>query len=429
MKFRLLLLLLLSVISASASAGELSFSGELVYDAAFQVDDSEIQKQQLLSINDVDYYFNGGASVSARVNLNYDIDNRLHRDYDSVFTYSDASKPYYFDNGWADLRELYVDIPLNGHFLRLGKQHVAWGATDGLRVLDIVNPVDYKEFVLAPFEESRIPTWMINYSHRFDQYTAQLLIIPDQTLSFVPNGAFMPTSPLVSPTINPSRAATFENEHPDELRGETDVALRVGRSFSGHDVNLVIARQTDKDYVYRREATSEGVTYRPYAPRSNIYGASYSTAMGDYVLRSELAYSTDKAYFTQSNEGNGIDLARTANYGIALDWYGASDSVITFQLFQDIILESANNLYQDKTETTWSLNLSKDLLNQRYVVEAMIMQNLNRQDGFTSFNIRHNFSDSVTLKAGFDYFFGDTDGLFGQFSDKDRLTFAAHYTF
>lgn len=427
MKFRLLLLL--SIISTGASAGEFSFSGELVYDAAFQIDDSKLQKQQLLSINDVDYYFNGGASVSARVNLNHDIDNRLHRDYDSVFTYSDASQPYYFEDGRVDLRELYVDIPLKGNFLRLGKQHVAWGATDGLRVLDIVNPVDYEEFVLAPFEESRIPTWMVNYSHHFDQYTAQLLIIPDQTLSFVPDGVFMPTSPLASPTIDDSRAITVEYEHPDELNGETDVALRVGRSFSGHDINLVVARQTDKDYVYRREKDSDGTLYQPYAPRRNIYGASYSTAVNDYVLRSELAYSTDKAYFNRSNEGGGIDLARTANYGIAVDWYGASDSIVTLQLFQDIILESAANLYQDKTETTWSLNLSKELSNQRYVFEAMIMQNINRQDGFTSLGIRYNFSDSVTLKAGVDYFFGDTDGLFGQFSDKDRLIFAAHYTF
>ncbi|MCB1878304.1 MAG: RNA polymerase-associated protein rapA [Chromatiales bacterium] len=65
------------------------------------------------------------------------------------------------------LRELYVDYPLEvGEDrtidLRLGKQQVVWGTADGIKLLDIINPTDFREFNQNTFEDSRIPVWMIN---------------------------------------------------------------------------------------------------------------------------------------------------------------------------------------------------------------------------------------------------------------------------
>jgi hypothetical protein len=65
------------------------------------------------------------------------------------------------------LRELYLDtsIPLfddEGIAMRLGKQQVVWGTADGIKLLDIINPTDFREFVQNTFEDSRIPVWMLN---------------------------------------------------------------------------------------------------------------------------------------------------------------------------------------------------------------------------------------------------------------------------
>ncbi len=45
-----------------------------------------------------------------------------------------------------DLREAFIDLTFEKFDLRLGKQQIVWGKTDGVRVLDVVNPLDYKEF-------------------------------------------------------------------------------------------------------------------------------------------------------------------------------------------------------------------------------------------------------------------------------------------
>lgn len=63
------------------------------------------------------------------------------------------------------LRELYVDTTAgedDAVSLRIGKQQVVWGTADGMKLLDIINPTDYREMAQNSMDESRIPVWMIN---------------------------------------------------------------------------------------------------------------------------------------------------------------------------------------------------------------------------------------------------------------------------
>lgn len=69
----------------------------------------------------------------------------------------------YTQQDW--LRELYVDTTAGEEddvYLRLGKQQVVWGTADGMKLLDIINPTDYREMAQNSMDESRIPVWMIN---------------------------------------------------------------------------------------------------------------------------------------------------------------------------------------------------------------------------------------------------------------------------
>ena len=69
----------------------------------------------------------------------------------------------YTQQDW--LRELYVDTTAGEEdeiSLRLGKQQVVWGTADGMKLLDIINPTDYREMAQNAMDESRIPVWMIN---------------------------------------------------------------------------------------------------------------------------------------------------------------------------------------------------------------------------------------------------------------------------
>ena len=73
------------------------------------------------------------------------------------------------DRAGEIVRELYADIKTTYVNFRIGKQQVVWGESDGLRLMDCINPQDLRrEFNLRDSDEgyryTRIPLWLIQTS-------------------------------------------------------------------------------------------------------------------------------------------------------------------------------------------------------------------------------------------------------------------------
>ncbi|HYN74436.1 MAG TPA: DUF1302 family protein, partial [Candidatus Methanoperedens sp.] len=86
--------------------------------------------------------------------------SRWRGDYDASFDIKGQDK---FPQAVVDdqrlgneIRELYVDIRQGPLFLRLGKQQVVWGESDGLRLADIINPLDFRwHYFLEDWQDIR----------------------------------------------------------------------------------------------------------------------------------------------------------------------------------------------------------------------------------------------------------------------------------
>lgn len=63
----------------------------------------------------------------------------------------------------ADPWEIYVNVQKGPVWFRIGRQALSWGETDGLRLLDVINPID--NFFGLTFDEDldekRVPLWML----------------------------------------------------------------------------------------------------------------------------------------------------------------------------------------------------------------------------------------------------------------------------
>ena len=75
--------------------------------------------------------------------------------------------------------ELYADFFAGDFDIRIGRQQVVWGEADGLRINDIINPQDFKEFILPDYIDSRIPLWMARINYYYKDFTFEGIIIPD----------------------------------------------------------------------------------------------------------------------------------------------------------------------------------------------------------------------------------------------------------
>jgi len=93
---------------------------------------------------------------------------------------------------WQLLKEAHVTYSPENFQFRLGKQVVAWGETDGFKLMDQWNPVDQRRgFTDVEFENTVIPIWLVKAEY-FPKI--QTNWVQDTALEFVfnPNVTFIP---------------------------------------------------------------------------------------------------------------------------------------------------------------------------------------------------------------------------------------------
>lgn len=126
-------------------------------------------------------------SFRAFINAYVGEESVIHADLNLIYD-SEGVEDYkgHENNSQHDyLRELYLDTTAADWLLRLGKQQVVWGTADGIKLLDIINPTDYREFVQNTMEDSRIPVWMINAERDIgDSGNIQLIVSESQENRF-----------------------------------------------------------------------------------------------------------------------------------------------------------------------------------------------------------------------------------------------------
>jgi hypothetical protein len=124
---------------------------------------------------------------SARIFVNGDVgeESTWHAELRPVWDTEGVDGDYkghenYTQNDY--LRELYIDTNSFGWDFRVGKQQVVWGTADGIKLLDIVNPTDFRELNQNAFEDSRIPVWMVNAERYIgDRGNIQLILSQAET--------------------------------------------------------------------------------------------------------------------------------------------------------------------------------------------------------------------------------------------------------
>ena len=73
---------------------------------------------------------------------------------------------------WDPLvREAYVDMNFHPLFVRAGRQFVVWGRSDGVSVLDTINPTNFRSPLIFETEKFRIPLWMLNINYDLGRFT------------------------------------------------------------------------------------------------------------------------------------------------------------------------------------------------------------------------------------------------------------------
>ena len=408
-------------------------SGTLEVEGAIGTNDGDFQKFDVQLQPEFEITLSENVDLTIIPRLRLELIDELepgHPDQDEL---SEISRRLYLgDNVQFEMRELYVETTIGDTYLTIGKQQVVWGKADGLKVLDVVNPQDFREFVLDDFDDSRIPLWMFNAEIPIKEATLQLLWIPDLTYHKIPeSGAtyeFVSNVPQAPPGVTVIRNST---DRPNNVIADSDVGLRLSGLWKGWDLSFnYFYHYDDVPVLYRTLSAGPTSTVNPGYERTHLVGGTFSNAFGNLTLRGEVGFSFDQFYSTTDvTDVDGVHQTDEFAYVIGLDWFGFSDTLLSFQFFQNLLTDDAEGLLRDQTENTLSFLVQRDFLNDTIVVSNIWVHNLNDDDGFVRPKVEYAMRDNLDLWSGFDIFYGTRRGLFGQFDRNDRFVAGMEWGF
>lgn len=363
--------------------------------------------------------------------------------YDSVYDinpddFPDAVQDEYRSNLTADkagdqtFRELYLDILLDAMDIRLGKQQVVWGEAIGLRITDVVNPQDYRDFILDDFTNSRIPVWMAKFNYYVDDWGIELLWIP----LFEPDREALTGSDWewTFNRIEPSPGMAvrfFEAEQPEADIENSETGVRITGLLSGWNLSLSYLNVWDDAAIRHIEFNPQtfnlDVTGKYH--RLPLWGFTFANAFGSFVPRGEFSFAQGKYYNTADpTAAEALVQKDYLHYMVGTD-YSISNYSFTLQWVQKIILDYDEAIYEGGTQTSYSVWVQANLLNETLKPELLAIFSPSDEGWIARPKIAYNLTDTIIVTAGADLFAGPERSFFGQFDENDQLYTRFKYSF
>ncbi|MES2818102.1 MAG: DUF1302 family protein [Pseudomonadota bacterium] len=329
----------------------------------------------------------------------------------------------------ADWRHLYWGHYLGDGELTLGWQQVVWGRADELRVLDQVNPLDYREGVTALLEDSRMALPMVRFAQPLGEWELEALWITE----FRQNRAPASGSEFDSALFAEPDPDYFVVDSTPDYEGRQGFAY--GLSANGRigelDASFVAlnARQQDPVYAIEGLADDGRIRLERQFPRYSMGGAGLAFDAGhSLVVRSEIAYF-DNWRLTNPTRSRGRDESPLVKSLVGVD-YLLRDWMISLQWQQQQLLEWRAGMLQDEREHLFTLSAEgthfQDRLKSRLVLAVSPPA---RDDALVQGIFTYKPVDWLKLGLEVDLFFGQPDRLFGAYAKRDQLRLSAGYLF
>ncbi len=286
------------------------------------------------------------------------------------------------DQSGFQLREAYLYWGNSNWDIRAGKQIVTWGVADGLRVTDLISPMDYTEFLAQDYDDIRVPVGALRARYIHDVWSVEAVLVP------VPEFFKIPTDPS-----NPWSIGFLPPEvKPEPVIGNMEYGGRFSCFLSGVDFSLMALRTWSK----LPELVDDHLGYH----RMTAIGGDVSVPIGKFVFRGEAAdYIDDHG----AHQGNAL---------AGLDWYPGADWNLSAQYNQTFGAGEHTSLA--------TLRVSKALLNNALTLSTFAYADVSDLGVFNRFSADWAATDQMHVILGYDYFYAE-EGMFVPYAHNSEV--------
>lgn len=366
--------------------------------------------------------------------------------------------------GEAELTEAYVAADFDKTSLVAGKIWVSWGRADEVNPVDVVNPEDYREPVVAEKEERKIRIPAFTVSRYLGDWTLTGVLVPSFTPPALETSPHWQTSfyklleelkgaylaKAVALSVPPYALEDYVMDHlffEDHEAGLSDVQFggRLNGYLGALDISLYYYNG------YWTDMSRPAISMRGFDPlfpalpektvvcypRFQMAGADFATVLGAFTLRGEGAwYLGRKITYDLSQMGDprfwadgGWGETDVVKFVVGLDRFWG-DLYVNIQYIGEVITDynSLMMLPADYLQSM-TLNISWPLSDGRWEPELKLLWEETENDFYAGPRLTHELYNGIHAYAGADIFTGDSEGTLGQYRECDRFYTGLTYSF
>ena len=156
-----------------------------------------------------------------------------------------------------------------------------------------------------------------------------------------------------------------------------------------------------------------------------MVGGSIGKTQGLFGLRAEAAFFPKKYVMSSDIDHNyGLYTTEQLLSGIAIDYFGIRDAMLTFQWFADYMkgARGESKLGRNNLTNTATISLTKYMMNQRIELETFAAYRINEKAMLVDIRTSYLLKDNFKIWLGGDLFTGNNKGLIGFYAKRDRFS-------
>jgi len=317
-----------------------------------------------------------------------------------------------------EFRDAYIRGTLtNSLDIKIGRQIVVWGKSDSIRVVDVLNPLDFREPGMVDIEDLRLPVTMIKADYYFNQWNFSAIAIPEIRFNKVP--------------VYGSDFYVADQKAPDETIPNhienSEFALALEGIFSGWDLSFHYANHYD-DQAHM--ILNNGKPIRQEHSRLNLLGVASNIAFGDYLLKIESAYIDGLEFASTSTEFSRVDFL------MGVDYSGFTDTTLSVEAVNRKLLDYESELSTsidrtDENEGQIALRYSGSFIHDKINITALaaILGTDFDAGAYYRGSIEYELMNATSVTLGGIVYQSGDNFLLERIAQNDRVFFDLRYSF
>src|SRR6056297_3787 len=345
-----------------------------------------------------EYDLENGETFNSKLIYELDYENRVNTEKIFGKIIANPIFEYNLENKTEDIRlnEAYLDLYFNNFDLRMGKQKMTWGKSDGIVVTNIVNPRDYNVHPMVEYEDQfqSIDAIKANLYPKND--TFEIVWVPEF------KSAKLNKELLLGKLPQDFKKDSSAKEIEDKFKN-SELFLRYSSIGQKYDYEIMAGYSWDDQPTLHKDFQRKAVI--PQHHRLYTFGGSISTMKGPVVMRGEGAYINGK-YFNLSNPllhlqdyPEGVIEKNEIKWLFGFD-YNFEDYLFSMQFMQEKILDYKKDIIQDEHQNTITFLIKRDFFRSKLNTEMNFHYNVNKKLLMFKPTLSYDYNDFTNFKLG-----------------------------